>query len=78
MQFLVEDSRRACIDANARGAMLIPIGGVNNSAMFKNRARFLDLRLVSYKRHRFPPEIIAQPVWIYFRFPLILSRRLGY
>jgi putative transposase len=27
---------------------------------------------VSYKRHRFPPEIIAQAVWLYFRFPLSL------
>jgi hypothetical protein len=25
---------------------------------------------VSYKRHRFPPEIIAHAVWLYFRFPL--------
>jgi putative transposase len=27
---------------------------------------------VSYKRHRFPPEIIARSVWLYFRFPLSL------
>jgi putative transposase len=27
---------------------------------------------VSYKRHRFPPQIIAHAVWIYFRFPLSL------
>jgi putative transposase len=27
---------------------------------------------VSYKRHRFPPEIIAHAVWVYFRFPLSL------
>jgi putative transposase len=27
---------------------------------------------VSYKRHRFPPEIIAHVVWLYFRFPLSL------
>jgi putative transposase len=27
---------------------------------------------VSYKRHRFPPEIIARTVWLYFRFPLSL------
>jgi putative transposase len=27
---------------------------------------------VSYKRHRFPPEIIAHAVWPYFRFPLSL------
>ena len=27
---------------------------------------------VSYKRHRFPPEIIARAVWLYFRFPLSL------
>ncbi|MGJ8561527.1 MAG: IS6 family transposase [Litorimonas sp.] len=25
-----------------------------------------------YHRHRFPPEVIAQAVWLYFRFPLSL------
>jgi putative transposase len=25
---------------------------------------------VSYKRHRFPPEIIDHAVWLYFRFSL--------
>ena len=30
------------------------------------------LRPVSYKRHRFPPQIIAHAVWLYFRFPLSL------
>jgi putative transposase len=29
-------------------------------------------KLVSCKRHRFPPEIIAHAVWLYFRFPLSL------
>ncbi|ANY83799.1 transposase (plasmid) [Microvirga ossetica] len=29
-------------------------------------------KLTSYKRHRFPPEIIAHAVWLYFRFPLSL------
>jgi len=29
-------------------------------------------RPVSYKRHRFPPQIIAHSVWLYFRFPLSL------
>jgi putative transposase len=28
--------------------------------------------LVSYNRHRFPPQIIAHAVWLYFRFPLSL------
>ncbi|MCF3643347.1 IS6 family transposase [Rhizobium sp. TRM95111] len=27
---------------------------------------------VSYKRHRFPPQIIAHAVWLYFRCPLSL------
>ena len=27
---------------------------------------------VSYKRHLFPPQIIAHAVWLYFRFPLSL------
>lgn len=27
---------------------------------------------ISYKRHRFPPPIIAHAVWLYFRFPLSL------
>src|ERR1700738_3024341 len=30
------------------------------------------LRPVSYKRHRFPPDIISHAVWLYFRFPLSL------
>ena len=25
---------------------------------------------ISYRRHRFPPEIIRHAVWLYFRFPL--------
>jgi putative transposase len=29
-------------------------------------------RPVSYKRHRFPPQIIAHAVWLYVRFPLSL------
>jgi hypothetical protein len=28
---------------------------------------------LSYKNHRFPPQIIARAIWLYFRFPL--SRR---
>ncbi len=27
---------------------------------------------VSYKRHRFPPQIIAHAIWLYYRFPLSL------
>jgi len=27
---------------------------------------------ISYKRHRFPPEIIAHAVWLYVRFNLRL------
>jgi len=27
---------------------------------------------ISYKRHRFPSEIIAHAVWLYYRFPLSL------
>ncbi|MBL0374330.1 IS6 family transposase [Rhizobium sp. KVB221] len=27
---------------------------------------------ISYKNHRFPPQIIAHTVWLYFRFPLSL------
>ena len=29
-----------------------------------------DRRSSLYHRHRFPPEIIAEAVWLYFRFPL--------
>jgi putative transposase len=25
-----------------------------------------------YRRHRFPPEVIAHAIWLYFRFPLSL------
>ena len=27
---------------------------------------------ISYKRHRFPPELIQHAVWLYFRFALSL------
>ncbi len=27
---------------------------------------------ITYKRHRFPPQVIAHAVWLYFRFPLSL------
>jgi putative transposase len=27
---------------------------------------------ISYKRHRFPSDIIAHALWLYFRFPLSL------
>jgi putative transposase len=29
-------------------------------------------RPISYKRYRFPPQVIAHAVWLYFRFPLSL------
>ncbi|MBF9235377.1 IS6 family transposase [Microvirga alba] len=32
----------------------------------------MNLPATSYKRHRFPPQIIAHAVWLYFRFPLSL------
>ncbi|PZR94859.1 MAG: IS6 family transposase [Stutzerimonas stutzeri] len=32
----------------------------------------MTLPPISYKRHRFPPSIIAHAVWLYFRFPLSL------
>ncbi|MFD1985463.1 IS6 family transposase [Mesorhizobium newzealandense] len=31
-----------------------------------------DIMTLRYKRHRFPAEIIAHAVWLYFRFPLSL------
>ena len=30
------------------------------------------LRPISYKRHRFPPEVTRHVVWLYFRFTLSL------
>jgi putative transposase len=30
----------------------------------------LRMSIVSYRRYRFPPEIIQHAVWLYFRFPL--------
>jgi transposase-like protein len=30
------------------------------------------MRRISFKRHRFPPEVIRQAVWLYFRFTLSL------
>ena len=32
----------------------------------------MNMPAVSYKRHRFPPQIVAQAVWLYLRFPLSL------
>ena len=29
---------------------------------------------LSYKRHRFPPAVIQQAVWLYFRFKLSLRK----
>jgi len=28
------------------------------------------MRPISFKRHRFPPDAIRHPVWLYFRFTL--------
>lgn len=30
------------------------------------------MRPISFKRHRFPPDVIRQAVWLYFRFTLSL------
>ncbi|ASM70999.1 transposase [Pseudosulfitobacter pseudonitzschiae] len=30
-----------------------------------------------YHRHRFPPDVIVQAVWLYFRFPLSLLMAEG-
>ena len=30
------------------------------------------MRQISYKRHRFPPQVIRQAVWLYYRFTLSL------
>jgi hypothetical protein len=32
----------------------------------------MNIPAVSYKRHRFPPQIIAHAIWLYYRFPLSL------
>ena len=32
----------------------------------------MGLPSISYKRHRFPPAIIAHAMWLAFRFPLSL------
>lgn len=32
----------------------------------------MNTSAISYKYHRFPPQIIAHAVWLYFRFPLSL------
>ncbi len=30
----------------------------------------MAMERISYRRHRFPAEIIQHAVWLYFRFPL--------
>jgi putative transposase len=37
----------------------------------------MSLTTISYKNHRFPPQIIAHAVWLYFRFPLSLLLERG-
>lgn len=37
-----------------------------------DRRTWINTSPVSYKRHRFPPQIIAHAVWLYYRFPLSL------
>jgi putative transposase len=32
----------------------------------------MQIQKISYKRHRFPPQIIAHVVWLYVRFNLSL------
>jgi putative transposase len=32
----------------------------------------MNMPAISYKNHRFPPQIIARAVWLYYRFPLSL------
>jgi putative transposase len=32
----------------------------------------IRVKPISYKRHRFPPEVIRHAVWLYFRFALSL------
>ncbi|MDB5526879.1 MAG: family insertion sequence transposase protein [Rhizobium sp.] len=32
----------------------------------------MSMPIISDKNHRFPPQIIAHAVWLYFRFPLSL------
>ena len=39
---------------------------------FNGYLAIMNLNPVSYKRHRFPPAVIAHAVWLYFRFPLSL------
>ena len=34
----------------------------------------MNSSVISYKNHRFAPQVIARAVWLYYRFPL--SRRL--
>lgn len=41
---------------------------LNGSTVFGG----MNTRAFSYKHHRFPPQIIARAVWLYFRFPLSL------
>lgn len=32
----------------------------------------MSASIISYKNHRYPPQIIAHALWLYFRFPLSL------
>jgi hypothetical protein len=67
--------RIPCRDGKARP--LIAVGGsvaLTFAAVFTGMSSNLptDVTTHRYKRHRFPAEIIAHAVWLYFRFPLSL------
>ncbi len=38
----------------------------------RHKRGVMNTPAISYKRHRFPPQIIAHAIWLYFRFPLSL------
>ena len=58
-----ERERRLLVERPDDGAVTLTLGT-------ELMCYHLLMRTVSYHRHRFPPDIIQNAVWLYFRFPL--------
>ena len=59
-------------DALGKAALFSAMSGQLGLSAGWRKGRVMTQPPVSYKRRRFPPEIIAHAVWLYFRFPLSL------
>ena len=67
----IKASTEPWISNNPRGSSLWPRAGAVTLTLGVELMCYHSLmHTVSYHRHRFPPDIIQNAVWLYFRFPL--------